>query len=40
MINFHNFDKNIKRHNPHWPEIPDHPYMIIILEGSCFGKAN
>ena len=23
--------KNIKEHNPNWPEIPDHPYRILIV---------
>ena len=22
--------KSIKEHNPNWPQIPDHPYKIII----------
>ena len=39
-----NFDyitkKNIKEHNPNWPEIPDHPYKILIASGSGSGKSN
>ena len=37
-----NFDyitkKDIKEHNPKWPEIPDHPYRILIIGGSGSGK--
>ena len=22
--------KNIKEHNLHWPQIPDHPYRILV----------
>ena len=33
-----NFDdvtkKNIKEHNPNWPQIPDHSYRILIIGGS------
>ena len=29
-----------KEHNPTWPEIPDHPYRILIAEGSGSGKTN
>ena len=25
--------ENIKENNPHWPEIPDHPYRILIIGG-------
>ena len=30
----------IKKHNPNWPEILDHPYQILIIGGSGFGKKN
>ena len=41
MINFDDVTKeNIKEHNPNWPQIPDHPYTILIIGGSGFGKAN
>ena len=41
MINFNDFIKeNIKEHNPNWPEIPDHPYRILIIGGSGSRKAN
>ena len=26
--------ENIKEHNPNWPEIPDHPYRILIVRDS------
>ena len=32
--------KNIKRYNPNWPQIPDHPYRTLITGGSRSGKAN
>ena len=32
MINFDDVTKeNIKEHHPNWPEIPDHPYRILII---------
>ena len=35
MTNFDNVTKeNIKEHNPSWPQIPDHPYKILITGGS------
>ena len=41
MINFDNVTKeNIKEHNPNWPQIPDHPYRILIIEGSGSVKTN
>ena len=34
-INFNDVvKKNIKEHNPNWPNIPDHPYRILIIGGS------
>ena len=34
MINFDNAVKeNIKEHNPNWPQIPNHPYRILITGG-------
>ena len=30
--------ENIKYHNPNWPPILDHPYKILIVGGSRFGK--
>ena len=41
MINFDDIIKeNIKEHNPNWPQIPDHWYIILIIWGSGSGKAN
>ena len=41
MINFHDAIKeNIKEHNPNWPEVPDHPYRILLVGGSGSGKTN
>ena len=35
MINFGDVVKeNIKEHNPNWPQIPDHPYGILLIGGS------
>ena len=39
MINFDDVNKkNIKDHNPNWPQIPDHPYRLLIIDGSGSGK--
>ena len=41
MINFDDVIKeNIKRHNPNWPKIPDHPYRILLTGGTVSGKTN
>ena len=41
MINFNDVIKvNIKKHNPSWPQIPHHPYMILIIGGSGSEKTN
>ena len=41
MINFDDVVKEkIKEHNPNWPQIPDHPYRILIIGGSGSGKTN
>ena len=32
--------EDIKEHNPNWPDIPDHPYRILITGGSGSGKTN
>ena len=29
-----------KKHNPSWPEIPDHQYIIFTIGGSSSGKTN
>ena len=39
MINFDDVRKeNIKEHKPNWPQVPDHPYRMLIPEGSGPGK--
>ena len=39
MIIFDDVTKeNIKEHNPNWPQIPDHPYKILIIGGFGSGK--
>ena len=39
MINFDDVTKeNIKKHNPNWLQILDHPYRILIIGGSGSGK--
>ena len=41
MINFNDVTKeNIKKHNPNWPQIPDHPYRVLIIRGCGSGKTN
>ena len=41
MTNFDNVTKeNIKEHNPNWPQIPDHPYRILMIGGSGSEKIN
>ena len=41
MINFDYITKeSIKEHYPNWPEIPNHPYRILIVGGSGSGKTN
>ena len=39
MFNFDYITKeDIKEHNSNWPEIPDHPYRILIVGESESGK--
>ena len=33
-------NENNKGHNKKWPDIPDHPYRILIIGGSGSGKTN
>ena len=40
MINFDVTKENKKEHNPNWPKTPDHPYKILMIGGSRFGKRN
>ena len=32
--------ENIKEHDSNLPQTPDHPYRILVVEGSGFGKTN
>ena len=39
MINFDDVTKEkIKENNPNWPQIPYHPYRILMIEGSGSGE--
>ena len=41
MFNFDYVTKEgTKKHNPNWPQIPNHPYRILITGDSGFGKTN
>ena len=41
MINFDSYtNENKTEHNLKWPNIPDHPYRILIVGGSGSGEAN
>ena len=41
MINFdHVIKEKTKEDNPNWPEIPDHPYRILIIGGFRSRKTN
>ena len=41
MNNFDDVEKeNIKGHNQNWPQIPDHPYRMLIIGGSGSGETN
>ena len=41
MINFDDYtNENKRKHNPDWPDIPDHPCRILIIGGSGSGKTN
>ena len=41
MINLDSItNENNKEHNEKWPFIPDHPYRILIIDGSGSGKTN
>ena len=36
-----NYDQSVKiNHKPNWPDIPDNPYRILIIDGSASGKTN
>ena len=39
MLNFDYITKeDIKKYNPNWPGIPEHPYRILIVGGSGSGS--
>ena len=41
MFNFDYFIKgDIKKHDPNWSRIPDHPYIILMIGGFGTGKTN
>ena len=41
MINYDDVTKeNIKKNNPDWPQISNHPYKMLITGGSGSGKTN
>ena len=41
MINFDDHvNENKAEHNKNWLCIPDHPYRILIIGGSGYGKTN
>ena len=41
MINFDDHvNENKTEHNKNWPYIPDHPYRILIIGSSGYGKTN
>ena len=41
MINFDDYaNENKTEHKQKWPNIPDHPYRILIIGGSGSGKTN
>ena len=32
--------EDIKKHNPNWPELPDHPYRTLMVKDFGSGKTN
>ena len=41
MINLNKVKgENSRKGNPHWPQIPDHPYRILIVGECGSGKTN
>ena len=36
-----NYDQSVEiNRNPNWPYVPDHPYRILIIDGSGLRKTN
>ena len=33
-------NENNAKHNPKWPYIPDHPYSMLIIQGTGPGKTS
>ena len=41
MINFDNLIKeNINENNSNWPKISNHPYTVLLIDGSASRKTN
>ena len=40
MVKFEVIKEETKELNPNWPQIPDHPYRILIIGGSGSAKTN
>ena len=41
MINFNDVTKeNRHEHNPHWQQIPDHPYRILLFGGYYYSDGS
>ena len=41
MITFDDITiESIKENYPNWPQIPNHPYRILIIRGTGSGKTN
>ena len=41
MISFYDVaGENMKEHDPNWPQVPNHPYEILIIRGSGSAKTN
>ena len=35
------YDQSVEiNHNPNWPDVPDHPYRMLIIAVSGSGKTN
>ena len=40
MINFDSVTKENIEEDPNWPQIPDHPFRILRIGDSGYGKTN